>query len=60
MPKGKLGLRMLAPRICINTQDLSKGLIKDTDFSVIQKEAGKMAYKNNIFINCRKRKAITW
>ncbi|MBW9148808.1 hypothetical protein K2F40_07520 [Clostridium sp. CM028] len=46
MPKGKLGIRMLAPRTCINQQDLSKGLIKDTDFSVIQKEAEKMAFKN--------------
>jgi len=53
MPKGKLGIRMLAPRTYINPQDLSKGLIKDTDFSVIQKEAGEMANKNNVFINCR-------
>jgi len=53
MPKGKLGIRMLAPRTCINPQDLSKGLIKDTDFNVIQKEAEKMAFKNNVFINCR-------
>ncbi|MCB2294677.1 DnaB-like helicase C-terminal domain-containing protein [Clostridium algoriphilum] len=53
MSKGKLGIRMLAPRTYINSQDLSKGLIKDTDFSVIQKEAGKMANKNNVFINCR-------
>ena len=53
MPKGKLGIRMLAPRTYINPQKLSKGLIKDTDFSVIQKQAAKMAYKNNVFINCR-------
>jgi len=53
MPKGKLGIRMLASRTYINPQDLSKGLIKDNDFKVILKEASAMACKNNVFINCR-------
>ena len=31
MPKGKLGIRMLAPRTYINPQDLSKGNITLTE-----------------------------
>jgi len=58
MTKGKLGIRMLAPRTYINPQNLSKGLIKDTDFKVILKEAGEIAFKNNIFINCRTRLSV--
>jgi len=53
MPKGKLGIRMLAPRTYINPQNLSRGLIKDNDFITITNEAGQIANKNNVFINCR-------
>ena len=53
MPKGKLGIRMLAPRTYINPQNLSRGLIKDDDFITITNEAGQIANKNNVFINCR-------
>ena len=58
MPKGKLGIRMLAPRTYINSQDLSKGLLKNTDLNVILKEAGQIVFKNNIFINCRTRLSV--
>ena len=58
MPKGKLGIRMLAPRTYINPQNLSKGIIKDTDFNVILKEAGEIVFKNNVFINCRTRLSV--
>ncbi|MCB2296130.1 DnaB-like helicase C-terminal domain-containing protein [Clostridium algoriphilum] len=37
---------------------MSKGLIKDTDFNVTPKEAGEIAFKNNVFINCRTRLSV--
>lgn len=53
MSQGKLGIRMLAPKTLINSNDLSRGQIKDEYFNLILQKANEISLKNNVYINCK-------
>lgn len=59
MTTEKLGIRMLAPRILLNSRDLSRGQIKVSDFNLMMEKASEIAAKDNVFINCKAGLSIT-
>lgn len=53
MSKEKMGIRLLAPRTILNTQELSRGQLRDSDFELITRKAAEIAGKDNIYLNCK-------
>lgn len=51
MSKEKLGNRLLSAKTAINSKNLSRGKIKENDFSRILAASSNYIAKNNIFIN---------
>lgn len=59
MSEEKLGIRMLAPKVLLNPQNLSRGQIGDNDFESIIKKSNEISLKNNVFINCKSTLSIS-
>lgn len=53
MTKQKIGVRMLAPKTLLNSKDLARGNIKDSDFVSLIEKADSIAEKDNIYINTK-------
>ncbi|MHC1720834.1 MAG: replicative DNA helicase [Clostridiaceae bacterium] len=49
----KIGIRLLAPKVLIDSESLAKGEIRENQFELIMDKAGFISKKDNIFINCK-------